>query len=218
MTTHVFNAAGTAQVAARVHVFERDKMIAGLAARQVQKDLSKDGSAFQYGFLPADLDSITLPPAGEASFILGPNGQFTNRTDSTRVAVTWGVTPTITTTAAVITTIGIASPTCVGGAANTRRCVPQPSPAATTDYLDHISFHYMYRLAYRNNGTQTSPQESLLVSAPTAGTGTPAHGAVKWIESATPATPRPRRRSFSPAPLIPTLPIAGFRPSPWTKT
>jgi hypothetical protein len=182
MTTHVFNAAGTAQVAARVHVFERDKMIAGLPARQVQKDLSKDGSAFQYGFLPADLDSITPPPAGEASFVLGPNGQFTNRTDSTRVAVTWGATPTIAFTAAVITTVGIVSPTCVGGAASTRRCVPQPSPAATTDYLDHINFHYMYRLAYRNNGTQAAPQESLLVSAVTAGTGTPAHGAIRWIE------------------------------------
>src|SRR6476619_1863272 len=30
MSTHVFNSAGTAQVAARIYVFERDKMIAGL--------------------------------------------------------------------------------------------------------------------------------------------------------------------------------------------
>src|SRR4051812_20290430 len=41
MTSHVFNAAGTAQVAARVNVFERDKMIQGLPARMVQKDLAR---------------------------------------------------------------------------------------------------------------------------------------------------------------------------------
>src|SRR5438034_646003 len=98
MTAHVYNAAGTAQVASRVYVFERPQMIQGLAARMVQADLSKKANRFQYGFLPADLDSLTPPPAGEASFVLGPDPQFTNRTDSTRLAVTWGPTPTITLT------------------------------------------------------------------------------------------------------------------------
>jgi hypothetical protein len=184
MTAHVFNAAGTAQVAGRVYVFERDKMILGQSARMQQSDLSKDGSAFQYGFLPADVDSVTPPPAGEASFILGPNGQFTNRTDSTRVAVTWGVTPAITLTSATITTVGIVSPACVNNTAaqQNRDCVPQPSPAVGADYLDSIEFHFMYRLPYRNFGG--SPlQESLVVSAPTAGSAsTPGHGAIKWIE------------------------------------
>src|SRR5204862_6776286 len=185
MTTHVFNAAGTAQVAARVHVFERDKMILGLPARQVQKDLSKDGSAFQYGFLPADLDSLTPPPAGEASFVLGPNGQFTNRTDWTRVAVTWGTTPTITFPGSgTITTVGIGNAPFVNNtvAQENRDCVPQPSPAVAADYLDNISFHYMYRLAYRNFGG-APVQESLVASGVTSGSAsTPSHGAVKWME------------------------------------
>src|SRR5436190_256457 len=185
MTTHVFNAAGTAQVAARVHVFERDKMILGLPARQVQKDLSKDGSAFQYGFLPADLDSLTPHPAGEASFVLGPNGQFTNRTDWTRVAVTWGTTPTITFPGSgTITTVGIGNAPCVNNtvAQENRDCVPQPSPAVAADYLDNISFHYMYRLAYRNFGG-APVQESLVASGVTSGSAsTPSHGAVKWME------------------------------------
>src|SRR3954453_11874155 len=103
MTSHVFNPAGTAIVAARVSVFERDKMILGQGARLVQADLAKGGSSFQYGFLPADLDSITPPPAGEASFVIGPDPQFTNRLRSTRVAVTWGTTPTITLTQNTIT-------------------------------------------------------------------------------------------------------------------
>src|SRR6185436_15555511 len=96
MTTHVFNAAGTAQVAARIYVFERSQMIQGLAARMQQADLKKYSGRFQYGFLPADLDSLTPPPAGEAAFVIGPDPAFTTRLDSTRVAVTWGGTPTIT--------------------------------------------------------------------------------------------------------------------------
>ena len=68
MTTHVFNAAGTAQVAARVSVFERDKMILGQAARQLSADLKKYSNRFQYGFLPSDLDSSTQPPSGEAPY------------------------------------------------------------------------------------------------------------------------------------------------------
>jgi len=111
MTAHVFNAAGTAQVAGRIYVFERTQILSGLPARQVSKDLAKNGSAIQSGFLPSDLDSGTPPPVGEAAFILGPNAQFTNRTDSARVAVTWGVTPTITLTEAVITTTGIGTAT-----------------------------------------------------------------------------------------------------------
>ena len=183
MSSHVFTQAG-AQLAGRVSVFEREKMIAGLPARLVQKDLGKDGPGIQYGFLPADLDSLTPPPAGEAAFVLGPNAQFTNRTDSTRVAVTWGATPTITLTEAVISTVGISSPPCVNNTAaqDNRDCVPQPSPAVGADYLDNISFHYMYRLAYRNFGG-TPVQESLVVSAPTAGSAsTPGHGAIRWFE------------------------------------
>jgi len=185
MSAHVFNAAGTSYLAGRVYVFERDKMIAGLPARKLQADLAHDGSGIQYGFLPADLDSLTPPPAGEAAFILGPNAQFTNRTDSTRVKVTWGTTPTITLTSAVISTTGISSPPCVNNttAQENRDCVPQPAPAVGADYLDNLSSHFMYRLAYRNNGTQAAPQESLVASATVPGSAsTPAHGAVKWWE------------------------------------
>ena len=185
MSGHVFNAAGTTYLAGRIFVFERDKMIAGLPARQVQADLAHDGAGIQYGFLPADLDSLTPPPAGEAAFVLGPNAQFTNRTDSTRVKVTWGTTPTIALTSAVISTTGISTAPCVNNTAaqENRDCVPQPAPAVGADYLDNLSGHYMYRLAYRNNGTQAAPQESLVASATVPGSAsTPAHGAVKWWE------------------------------------
>ncbi|MFL6568269.1 MAG: hypothetical protein ACJ8LI_03810 [Chthoniobacterales bacterium] len=185
MSAHVFNAAGTTYLAGRVYVFERDAMIAGQPARMLKADLAKDGTGIQYGFLPADLDSLTPPPAGEAAFVLGPNAQFTNRTDSTRVKVAWGTTPTITLTSAVISTSGISAPPCVNNTAaqNNRDCVPQPSPAVGADDLDNLGSHFMYRLAYRNNGTQAAPQESLVASSTVPGSAsTPAHGAVKWWE------------------------------------
>lgn len=181
MSSHIFNSTGTAYLAGRVHVFEREKMLLGLPARQLQDDLREDGGNPQYGFLPADLDSLIPPPAGAPAYLLGPNGQFTNQTDSTRVAVTWGVTPTITLTEDIILGAGITSPPCVTNS-NGRDCVPQPSPAVATDYLDNIEFHYMFRVAYRNFGGSPA-QESLVISGPTAGSvSTPGHGAIKWIE------------------------------------
>ncbi len=184
MSTHVFSAVPievTPPVAVpgefitgRLYVFERQKMIDGQPARMQSVDLGQE-----FGFLPADLDSLTPPPAGEAEFVLGPNRLLTNITDSYRVQVTWGLTPTMATIRSEIP-IGIGSAPCVG---TSRACVPQPSPATAADYLDNLSSHYMYRLAYRNQGTQAAPDESLVVSGPTAGSvSVPAHGAVRWFE------------------------------------
>jgi hypothetical protein len=159
----------------RVYVFERQKMINGLPARMQSRDLG-----LEFGFLPADLDSLSPPPAGEAEFLLGPNFGLTNITDSFRVVVTWDPAPTI---AAIPGSIqaGIGSAPCVGDANTQRACVPQPPPAATTDYLDNLAGHYMYRLAYRNQGTQLAADESLVVSGPDAGSDAN-HGAVTWFE------------------------------------
>ncbi len=175
MTAHIFNSAGTSLLFARVYVFERDKMILGQTARMQSANLTMGGT--QYGFLPADLDSLTPPPVGEAEFILGPHPTTLTLTSSTRVAVTWGVTPTITLTEATITNTTYATATCISSG---RRCVPQ-SGQTNTAALDNIKSHFMYRLAYRNNGTQVSPQESLMANIPVAG-GAPAHNAIRWYE------------------------------------
>ena len=121
------------------------------------------------------------------------------RPTPTRVAVTWGVTPTITLTEATITAVGIVSPPCVS---NTAARQPRLRSAAiagrrppTTSTTS--TFHYMYRLAYRNFGG-SPPQESLVVSGPTAGSAsTPGHGAIKWIEFRNAGTPPPRPRCSS---------------------
>ena len=179
MTAHVFNSAGTAFLFARVYVFEREKMILGQPARMQSANLTTYGINSQYGFLPADLDSLTPPPLGEASFILGPHPSTLTLTASTRVAVTWGTLPTITLTEATLTNTTYANAPCTGS--GSRSCVQQPSPAATTDYLDNLSAHFMYRLAYRNNGTQAVPQESLLANITVRG-ATTARGGLRWYE------------------------------------
>ncbi len=187
MSAHVYTAAPTdlspiglpvappnAFFQGRIYVFERQKMIDGLPARMQSRDLGTE-----YGFLPADLDSLTPPPAGEAELVLGPNFGLTNITDSFRVQVTWDPAPTITAIPGSILA-GIGNAPCVSNTTG-RDCVPQPPPAAPTDYLDNLSGHFMYRLAYRNQGTQAAADESLVVSGPSSGSDAN-HGAVEWFE------------------------------------
>ncbi|PYK69399.1 MAG: hypothetical protein DME45_02385 [Verrucomicrobia bacterium] len=183
MTGRVFNAAGTVYINGRVFVFERDKMLQGLPARQVQKDLKRYGNKPQNGMLPSDLDSLMPPPAGEAAFVIAPDPATTNKLDSTRVKVTWGANPTITLTQTQIPVTWDSAP-CVNDtdANNHRDCVPQPAPATPTDYLDNLDFRLMYRLAYRNFGGDPA-QESLVANiSVTGGPSKPKHGAIRWYE------------------------------------
>lgn len=161
----------------RIYVFERLQMINGLPARMQSSDLGTE-----YGFLPADLDSLTPPPTGEAEFLLGPNFGVSPVTDSFRVVVTWNPVASIATIPGSIPNVGIGSAPCVNGQASPARdCVPQPPPAVGLDYLDNLAGHFMYRLAYRNQGTQLAADESLVVSGPDAGSDAN-HGAVTWFE------------------------------------
>ena len=192
MSAHVFSVVPTdlspvglpvappnAFIQGRVYVFERQKMIDGLPARMQSMDLGQE-----FGFLPADLDSLTPPAAGEAEFLIGPNRVLTNLTDPFRVAVTWDPAPTIAVLPGATIQTGIGNAPCVSGVNSPARdCVPQPPPATGPDYLDNLGGHYMYRLAYRNQGTQATPDESLVLSGTTAGsTSVPAHGAIRWWE------------------------------------
>jgi len=183
MTGRIFNASGTAFLAGRIFVFEREQMLKGLPARQLQADLKKYGNKPQDGMLPSDLDSLTPPPAGEAAFVIAPHPTTVNRLTSARVAVTWGGAPRIRLTEDIIKeTWGV--PPCVSDtdAGDHRDCVPEPAPATPTDYVDNLDFRLMYRLAYRNFGG--SPvQESLVgnITVP-GGNSNPKHGAIRWYE------------------------------------
>ena len=139
MSGHVFPATGPGYLAGRIFVFERDQMLKGLPARQLQADLKKYGGKPQYGFLPSDLDSLTPPPAGEAAFVIGPHPTTVNKLASARVAVKWGAAPSIKLTESVISeSWGV--PPCVNDtdAGDHRDCVPEPAPATPTDYVDNL--------------------------------------------------------------------------------
>ena len=183
MSGRIFNASGTAFLAGRIFVFEREQMLKGLPARQLQADLKKYGNKPQDGMIPSDLDSLTPPPAGEAAFVIAPHPTTVNRLTSARVAVTWGGAPRIRLTEDIIQeTWG--KPPCINDtdANDHRDCVPQPAPATPTDYLDNLDLRLMYRLAYRNFGG--SPvQESLVgnITVP-GGNSNPKHGAIRWYE------------------------------------
>jgi hypothetical protein len=183
MSGHVFNASGTAFLAGRIFVFERDQMLKGLPARQLQADLKKYGGKPQFGFLPSDLDSLTPPPAGEAAFVIGPHPSTVNKLTSARVAVKWGAAPSIKLTESLISE-GWGLPPCVNDtdAGDHRDCVPEPAPATPGDYLDNLDFRLMYRLAYRNFGG--SPVQESLVGNVTVGgaQSKPGHGAIRWYE------------------------------------
>jgi hypothetical protein len=183
MTGRVFNPAGNLLLNSRVFVFERDKMLQGLPARQLQKDLKKYGNKPQDGALPSDLDSLTPPPAGEAAFVIAPHPATTNKLASARVKVTWGANPTITLTESEIPVSWDSAPCVNDTAANNHRdCVPQPAPAGPVDYLDNLDFRLMYRLAYRNFGGNPV-QESLVANiSVTGGPSQPKHGAIRWYE------------------------------------
>ncbi|HKS25131.1 MAG TPA: IPT/TIG domain-containing protein [Thermoanaerobaculia bacterium] len=180
MSAHIFGGGGSYYAAGRIYAFERDKMLNGQPARMLSADLKQYGGLPQYGFLPADVDSAQAPPPGEAEFVIGPDPASTNMLDSTRVAVTWGGTPTISLTETQINASwGI--PPCVGGS-GTRACVPQPPPASSGAYLDNLDQAFMYRLAYRNFGG-TPTQESLVANITVPGSASsPSHGAVRWFE------------------------------------
>ena len=177
MSAHVFNPAGTFTTG-RVYVFERDKMILGQPARMQSQNLGTE-----FGFLPADLDSLTPPAVGEAAFLLGPNFALTELTDTFRVATTWGPAPTLVVTPGppIMTAASATLRASAAPPLTARDCVPQPPPAVGSDYLDNIGGHYMYRLAYRNQGTQAVPQERLVVSGPSDSSDAN-HGAVEWFE------------------------------------
>jgi hypothetical protein len=176
MSAHVFNPAGTFTTG-RIYVFERDKMILGQTARMQSQNLGTE-----FGFLPADLDSLTPPAVGEASYLIGPNFALTELTDNYRVATTWGATPTLVVTPGAPIDAGLGNAPCLSGVNSPARdCVPEPPPATGPDYLDNLSGHYMYRLAYRNQGTQALPLERLVVSGPSDSSDAN-HGAVEWFE------------------------------------
>jgi subtilisin-like proprotein convertase family protein len=192
MTDNQFNQAGTAFLQGGVFAFDRSKMLVG-----------DPGAAFIYfdtavlfppgtgingtdgigGMLPADMEGYIPPAAGapcpfvyfqanenagepgdqlrifdfHADFTTPANSTFTERTGSPLPVAAFDPIPV----------------------PNSRNVVPQPAPATAGSFLDVISDRLMYRLSYRNFGTNETLVANHTVNAAT----NPAFRAgVRWYQ------------------------------------
>ncbi|MEA2325743.1 MAG: hypothetical protein QOE68_702 [Thermoanaerobaculia bacterium] len=208
VATHQF---GTSTTEQGLYVFDRQRMLAGMPATFQFHGFGESvpGALIYWGALPADLDSLTPPPAGSPEYILqhaGPDidGALNYGVHVWKVKTTWGATPSLLVTGPVDAAgapfngelctafLPVTIATSVALGAGARPCVPQPMPAATdangapytpVDYwLDGVSDRLMYRVAYRNFGDH----ESLVLNHTVNAT---AHQAgVRWYELRNPGT------------------------------
>jgi hypothetical protein len=189
---NLFNAAGTAFLGALPCAYERAKMLVGdPTAKQVCFLDNSNGTLFDDGMLPADIDSQdSLPPAGADEVYLGSIDNFASETNVYKYIfhVDWTNTANST-----FSGVNGAFPISVAGAGpafvglcnfGTTACVPQKG---TTSRLDSLGDRLMYRLAYRRSGSARNNYQSWLVSHSIANGGT---GAMRWYEFRAPiATP-----------------------------
>lgn len=185
MSTHEFNAAGTAYLGAAAFAFERDKMLAGLPAQMIYFSLGNSNPSFG-GHLPANLDGFTLPPAGAPNYFM----QVDNAADIAPAAalriwkfhVDW-TTPANSTFGingqpnSITPVAEFARPNCsLGGLrAYVVGCVPQ---LGDPFQLDPIGDRLLYRLAYRNFGDH----ESLVLNHAAIANSTTMQIGPRWYE------------------------------------
>jgi hypothetical protein len=167
MAFNQFAAGSGAWAGQGVAVFERDKMIAGTAARMVYIDMASDATLG--GMLPADLDGQS-PPAGAPNLYM----QFDDNPDQLQL---WAFHADWTNAAnagftkiGTLATAAFDSNMCNGS----RNCIPQPG---TTAKLDAIADRLMYRLQYRNLGSY----EAWVVNHTVDASGAD-RGGVRWYE------------------------------------
>jgi hypothetical protein len=170
MSMNVFNAAGTSFLGPQPFAFDRAAMVAGTAATFVTTGITNGPS--EDGYLPADLDGKTSPPAGAPNTFVGFPGRGVYALYHFQVDFATPSNSTFTL---------FAKPAAAGFTelcATTRDCVPQ---SGTASGLDGIGDRLMFRAAYRNFGDH----ESLVVNHTVEGG---ALGGVRWYEIRNPGT------------------------------
>ena len=178
MSINQFAGSSLTWAGAGVVAFERDKMVAGLAAQAVYFDLFALDPNFG-GMLPSDLDGAKPPTPGSPNYFVEADHGFTSNPDDLlqifKFHADWSNTSSSTFTGPVVidlTSLGYPfdSNMC-GGSVN---CIPQKG---TAQKLDAISDRLMYRLAYRNFGDH----ESLVLNHTVDADGTD-HAGIRWYE------------------------------------
>jgi hypothetical protein len=163
LTVNQFNAAGTTFLGANVAALNRAQMLAGQATTRV----SFNAPTTVASLLASDLDSATLPPAGEPNFVLSL-GAAANTLASFKFHVDFATPANSTFTGPATLAVNAFSDAC--GTSGT--CIPQ---SGTTTQLDSLGDRLMFRLAYRNFGDHEA-----LVASHSVTNGSSV--AVRWYE------------------------------------
>ena len=192
LSFNVFNSAGTSFLGPKPFAIQSSQMIQGLPAQIISPAGPLGGAG---PILPADIDGMTLPPSGAPETFIGfpASGSYEvyhfHVDFNTPANSTW--TTFATPAAASFTQL------CTAG----RSCIPQAgvsisgaANSVTANGLDGIGDRFMFRAAYRNFGTQASPNESLVSNYTVCATGancgngttTPysgtAQSGVRWLQ------------------------------------
>ena len=158
MAMNVFNSSGTAYLGTEPFAFDRSQMLVGAPATAISPGVVGAPANNEDPLMPSDFDGQILPPSGAPNtFLEFPDSTGNNlghyRYWHYSVGVPFGNSPSFTQftgpTAAPFTFI----------CPFTRACVPQLGQSSA-NWLDAIGDRLMFRLAYRNFGSPTSPNES----------------------------------------------------------
>ena len=171
MAMNVFNSSGTAYLGTEPFAFDRTNMLAGNPATIISPGVVGSPANNEDPLIPSDFDGANLPPAGAPNtFVEFPdstgNNLNTYRAWHYSVGVPFGTGPTFT---------QITSPNAAPFTFLTA-LVPQLAPQTS---LDNLADRLMFRLAYRNFGTPTSPDESLVVNYSVSSGGV---AGIRWVE------------------------------------
>ncbi len=159
-TFNFFNGGGSSYAGAGAVVLERDAMLAGDPDAQMIQ-FSINGAKF--GILPADFDG-TPPPATEPAWFAHINNTGSKTLEIWKATINWASPSSSTYTLANNLTV-----TTFNASVSS---IPQPN---TTQTLDALSGHLMYRLQYRNFGSYSTLVTNHTVTAN-------ARASIRWYE------------------------------------
>lgn len=171
MAMNVFNSSGTAYLGTQPFAFDRSKMLTGAAATVISPGLVGVPANNEDPLIPSDFDGLILPPSGAPNTFL----EFPDTTGNNggryrywhyRVGVPFGNGPTFTQNTGPL----------AAGFTFFFGTVPQ---LGTADRLAAIGDRLMFRLAYRNFGSPTSPDESWVGNFTVSSSGV---AAPRWFE------------------------------------
>ena len=186
-TQNMFNNALTAYIGVEACAFEKTKMLVGdSTAKMICVFDDSNGTLFDDGFLPADIDSPELlPPAGTPEVFLGSIDNFASETHVYK----YTMKPDYVAGTAAFTGTNGASPITVnayiGACGFGGNCVPQKG---ATTRLASLGDRLMYRLAFRRTVNSANVPVNHYVVSHSIGLGT--NGGVpiaeRWYEFRTP--------------------------------